>query len=350
MASSGSAADSGSLRRYALTRLALVIPMVFILLTLVFVLLRVAPGDPVTAALGGHLDPVELERRRREAGYDRSIWAQYGSFLKQVVTGHLGHPIIDPRSISGIIKQNGGATLELTFFATLIALVIGIPLGVLSARRRDTALDAGIRLFGIITYAAPVFFVGLLLQLWLSRDLNILPNSGQAGIDTQEWLTAHTHTHIALLDAIIGGNGEAIGDLVKHLIMPAFTLGLLICGVFIRLVRVNLIQSLRGDYVEAARARGIHEGRVVLRHAFRNALVPVVTVMGLQTALLLSGAVLTEETFNWPGIGFTLIRALNQRDYIAVQGMITVFALIVVGVSILIDFINAAIDPRVRYK
>jgi peptide/nickel transport system permease protein len=344
------AAESGSLRRYALTRLALVIPMVFILLTLVFVLMRVAPGDPVTAALGGHLDPAELARRRREAGYDRSILAQYGSYMKQVLTGHLGHPIIDPRSIGGIVKENGGATLELTFFASLIALVIGLPLGMLAARKRDTATDAGIRLFGIVTYAAPVFFVGLLLQLWLSRDLNLLPNSGEANVDTQSWLATHTHTHIALLDAIIGGNGEAIVDILKHLIMPAFTLGLVICGVFIRLVRVNLIQSLRGDYIEAARARGIRERSVVTRHAFRNALVPVVTVMGLQTALLLSGAVLTEETFNWPGIGFTLIRALNERDYIAVQGIITVFALIVVVISLLIDFVNAGIDPRVRYK
>ncbi|MFL6240515.1 MAG: ABC transporter permease [Actinomycetes bacterium] len=342
--------DGGSLRRYALTRIALVLPMVFILVTLVFVLMRVAPGDPVTAALGGHLDPAELARRRHEAGYDRSILAQYGSYLRQIVTGQLGHPIIDPRSIGQIITENGGATLELTFFATAIALVVGIPLGMLAARRRDTPLDAGIRLFGIVTYAAPVFFVGLLLQLWLSRDLNLLPNSGEASVATQEWLTAHTVTHVALVDALIGGNGEALVDLIKHLIMPAFTLGLLICGVFIRLVRVNLIQSLRGDYVEAARARGIRERRVVMRHAFRNALVPVVTVMGLQTALLLSGAVLTEETFNWPGIGFTLIRSLNQRDYIAVQGIITVFALIVVFVSILIDFVNAAIDPRVRYQ
>ncbi len=344
------AADSGSLRRYALTRLLLVVPMVFILLTVVFVLMRVAPGDPVTAALGGHVDPVELARRRHEAGYDRSILSQYGSYLKQVVTGHLGHPIIDPRSVGGIIKDNGGATLELTVFASLIALVIGLPLGVIAARKRDSAADAGIRLFGIITYAAPVFFVGLLLQLWLSRDLNLLPNSGEAGIDTQQWLNQHQHTHIALVDALIGGNGEAITDILKHLIMPAFTLGLLISGVFIRLVRVNLIQSLRGDYIEAARARGIREGSVVLRHAFRNALVPVVTVMGLQTALLLSGAVLTEETFNWPGIGFILIRSLNQRDYVAVQGIITVFALVVIAISLLIDFVNAAIDPRVRYR
>jgi peptide/nickel transport system permease protein len=338
------------LRRYALTRLVLIVPMVLILLTFVFFLMRVAPGDPVTAALGGHLSPDQLALRRHQAGYDRPVLAQYGSYLKQVFTGNFGVSLTDGRSIPEIVKQNGGATLELTFFAVLIALVIGVPLGVLAARKRDTGYDAGIRLFGIITYAAPVFFVGLLLQLWLSRDLNLLPNSGEASVETTSWLTTHTHTHIAIVDAAIAGNGQAVWDITRHLIMPAFTLGLLLCGVFIRLVRVNLIQSLRGDYVEAARARGIKERSVVMRHAFRNALVPVVTVMGLQIALLLSGAVLTEETFNWPGIGFQLINYLNQRDYIAVQGIITVFALIVVVVSLLIDFINAAVDPRVRYE
>jgi peptide/nickel transport system permease protein len=160
----------------------------------------------------------------------------------------------------------------------------------------------------------------------------------------------HTHTHILIVDAAIDGNWSAVQDVAKHLILPAFTLGLVICGVFIRLVRVNMIQSMRRDYVEAARARGLRERTVVYRHAFRNALVPVVTVMGLQVALLLSGAVVTEETFNWPGIGFQLIAYLNNRDYTAVQGIITIFALIVVAVSLLIDFVNAAIDPRVRYR
>jgi peptide/nickel transport system permease protein len=343
-------ADAGSLRRYALTRLLLVVPMVLILLTLVFMLMRVAPGDPITAALGGHLSPDELARRRHDAGYDQSLLTQYFAYLKQVFTGNFGTSITDGRTIGQIVAQNGGATLELTFCATFVALIVGVPLGMLAARKRDTGVDVGIRLFGIISYAAPVFFVGLLLQLWLSRDLNILPNSGQASIETTVFLTTHTYTHIAIVDAAIAGNWNAVWDIIQHLIMPSVTLGLLLCGVFIRLVRVNLIQSLRGDYVEAARARGVRERSVVYRHAFRNALVPVVTVMGLQIALLLSGAVLTEETFNWPGIGFQLINYLNQRDYVAVQGIITVFALVVVVVSLLIDFVNAAVDPRVRYK
>src|SRR3954466_2430457 len=343
-------AQSGSMRRYALTRLALVIPMLFVLLTFVFVLMRVAPGDPVTAALGGHLPPEELAARRHAAGYDRPIIAQYGSYLKDLLTFHLGHPIVGDRGVGQIIKENGGATLELTVAASMIALLIGLPLGMLAARKRDTGVDAGIRLFGIVTYAAPVFFVGLLLQLWLSRDLNILPNSGEASVGTKEFLINHSYTHIALVDTLLAGNGEGAWDVTRHLIMPAVTLGLLLCGVFIRLVRVNLIQSLKGDYVEAARARGISERRVVLRHGFRNALVPVVTVIGLQMALLLSGAVLTETTFNWPGIGQALIHFLNERDYSAVQGIVTVFALIVVGISLVIDVLTALIDPRVRYS
>jgi peptide/nickel transport system permease protein len=162
-------------------------------------------------------------------------------------------------------------------------------------------------------------------------------------------MQAHERTHILLVDAILTGNGDYIWDVLKHLILPAVTLGLLITGVVIRLVRVNIMQSLQADYVEAARARGVKERSVVMRHAFRNALVPVVTVMGLQVALLLGGAVLTEETFNWPGLGHQLIQYLNNRDYVAVQGIITVFALVVVLVSLLIDIVGAIIDPRVRY-
>ena len=161
--------------------------------------------------------------------------------------------------------------------------------------------------------------------------------------------TAVEHTHILILDLAIEGNWSGVWDVCRHLILPALTLGLLVTGVFIRLVRVNVGQALDGDYVEAARARGVPERRVVSRHAFRNALIPVVTVMGLQAALLLGGAVLTEQTFSWPGLGSRLLQYLNNRDYIGVQGLITFFALIVVVISLIIDIVNALIDPRVRY-
>lgn len=300
----------------------------------------------MSAALGGRLSPEALAQRRAEAGYDRPLIVQYLEYLGNVLRGDLGNTL-DNRAVSGVLVENGGATLTLAGAALVIALLAGIPLGLYSGHHRDTAGDVGVRLFGIVSYAAPVFFTGLILQLVFGVWLNVVPTSGQASPITQ--VQVDEVTHILLLDALIAGNVEAVGDVLHHLVLPAITLGLLLVGVFLRLVRVNLIQTLQGDYVEAARARGIPERYVVRRHAFRNALVPVVTVMGLQSALLLSGAILTEATFNWPGLGSQLVAFLNNRDYVTVQGIITVFAVVVVGVSLLIDIINALIDPRVRY-
>jgi peptide/nickel transport system permease protein len=339
--------QAGTLQHVPPQRLALVVPMVFILLTFVFVLMRVIPGDPVSAALGGRLNPEALAQRRAAAGYDRPLLVQYLEYLGNVVRGDLGRTLGDNRAVTSIIVENGGATLTLAVAALAIALLTGIPLGLYSGRHRDTAGDVGIRLFGIVSYAAPVFFTGLILQLVFGVWLDLVPTSGQASPITQ--VRVDEITHILLLDALLAGNVEAALDVLHHLVLPAITLGLLLVGVFLRLVRVNLIQSLHGDYVEAARARGIPERFVVRRHAFRNALVPVVTVMGLQAALLLSGTILTEATFNWPGLGSELVDYLNNRDYVAVQGIITVFAVVVVVVSLLIDIVNALIDPRVRY-
>ena len=341
------ARSSGSLRTYVITRVLLTIPMVFILLTMVFLLMRVAPGDPIQAALGGRLPPAQLAARRHAAGFDRPLIVQYGQYLGSVLTGHFGTSLTDGRPVTQIIAVNGAATLELTVAALIVALVVGVPLGLYSGRFRNSFFDVGSRLFGIVAYAAPVFFVGLLAQLFFGKYLGWLPASGQAGPIVQAVLPQPTH--ILVIDALLAGDWSAFRDVVLHLILPACTLGLLVSGVFIRLVRVNIIQTLKADYIEAARARGIVERRVVVRHAFRNALVPVVTVMGLQAALLLSGAVLTEETFNWPGIGNQLIDYLNNRDYTAVQGIITVFALVVVVVSLLIDLVTVLVDPRVKY-
>ena len=341
------AARSGSLRTYILTRLALVVPNVLVLLTMVFLLMRVAPGDPVSAALGGRLPPAEIARRREAAGFDRPLIVQYWEYISGVLRLDFGQTLTDNRKVTDIFIVNGGATLTLTVAALIVALGVGIPLGLWAGRRRDSVSDVGIRLFGILTYAAPVFFTGLLAQILFTSQLGWLPSGKQASAITQA--TLDERTHIFLLDATLAGDADAFIDGLKHLVMPAVVLGLLITGVFIRLIRVNLAQTMRDDYVEAATARGIPEGRVVLRHAFRNAMVPFVTVLGLQVALLFGGAILTEQTFSWPGVGSQLLRYLNNRDYAAVQGIITVFALVVVAISLLIDIVNALIDPRVRY-
>jgi len=336
-----------SLKRYAITRLALVVPMLFILLTLVFVLMRVAPGNPVSASLGGHVPPAVIKQISHQLGYDKPLYVQYGHYLLNVAQGNFGTTISDRRSVGSIIAVNGAATLELTFFALIVALVVGLVVGLLSGRFRDSPIDAGGRLFGIVVYATPVFFLGLLAQLVFGVWLNWLPTSDQASPITQALMK--THTNIFFVDAIVDGNWSALKDVVEHLVLPATTLGLVYGGVFIRLIRVNVIRTLKEDYIEAARARGINERSVVYRHAFKNALVPVVTVIGLQVALLLGGAILTETTFNWPGLGHELYIYLQNRDYAAVQGIVVLFGLVVVLVSIVIDFVNALIDPRVRY-
>ena len=341
------ASKGTSLRQYALVRLALVIPMVFIVLTMVFLLMRVAPGDPISASLGGHAPPSQIEEIKHELGYDEPIYLQYAHYLGEIARGDLGTTITDRRPVTDIVKDNGAATLELTFYAMIVAIVVGVTFGLLAGRYRDTWIDGTGRLFGIVIYAMPVFFLGLMAQLFFGTYLGWLPTSDRASPITQA--TIETHTGLYTVDTLINGDWDEFVDVVKHLILPAVTLGLVTAGIFIRLIRVNVIRTMKDDYIEAARARGIDERSVVYHHAFRNALVPVITVVGLTVALLLSGAVLTETTFNWPGIGHTLVTYLQNRDYAAVQGIIVVFALVVVLASLIIDFVNAYIDPRIRY-
>lgn len=341
------ASQGTSLKSYLLTRLALVLPMVWILLTLVFLLMRVAPGDPISASLGGRVPPAELQKIKHRLGYDKPLLTQYEEYLRDTARLDFGTTITDRRPVTEIIRVNGAATLELTIAAMFVALVVGVSLGLVAGRFRDTPLDVASRLFGIVIYAMPVFFLGYLSQLFFGVYLGVLPTSGRASPITEALLTPHTN--LFLIDTAVAGHWGAFWDVFQHLILPATTLGLVISGIFIRLVRVNVIRTMKDDYIEAARARGISERSVVYRHAFRNALVPVITVVGLQVALLLSGAVLTEQTFNWPGIGHSLVFYLENRDYGAVQGIIVVFALIVVAASLLIDLASAAIDPRIRY-
>ena len=335
------------LARYLLVRLALLLPMVWVLVTLVFILMRVI-GDPISAALGGRLSPEQIAERKAEAGLDRPILTQYWEYLSGIFRGDFGVTLTDKRPVSDILVQNGAATLELAFWSLIVAFGVGIPLGRIAARYRDRFPDVMLRLFSILVYAAPVFFVGLLLKLAFAPFG--WPTSGRASISNELALQdVHPKTNIMIVDALLWGDPAIIGDVLKHAVLPAVALGLLTGGVFLRLVRVNLLQTMRMDYVTAARARGVSERRVMNKHAFRNALVPVVTVMGMQVALLLGGAILTETTFEWKGLGFSLSEYLIRRDFLAVQGIVTVIALIVGAMSFLIDVIIAFVDPRVRF-
>ena len=335
------------LARYLLLRLALLVPLIWLLVTLVFVMMRVI-GDPIQAALGGRLDPEQIAQRKAEAGLDRPILVQYWEYLSGLLRGDFGTTLTDNRAVSDILVVNGAATLELAFWSLLVAFAVGVPLGRLAARFRDRLPDVALRLFSILVYAAPVFFVGLLLKLAFTPFG--WPSSGRASTSTELTLQqVEPQTHIMIVDAFLWGDPALIWDVVQHAMLPALALGLLTGGVFIRLVRVNLLQTLRMDYVTAARARGVAERRVLRKHAFRTALVPVVTVMGMQIAMLLGGAILTETTFEWKGLGYQLSEYLIRRDFLAVQGIVTVIALVVGVMSFLIDVIVAFVDPRVRF-
>ena len=340
------ASPRGSLRAYVLARLLLALPMLLILLTVTFLLLRVAPGDPVTATLGGRVSEARADQIRHDLGLDRPLWRQYASYLGDVSRGDFGRAITTNRPLRTTIADRFPATLELTLSAMVVAIGVGVVVGALAARFRDTPLDVGGRLLGIVLYAAPIFWLGIMFQLLFSIQLGWLPTGGRIA----PFHEPRAITHLYLVDAVWTGDWSALGSALRYLILPAVTLGLVIGGIFIRLVRVNMLQTLKSDYVEAARARGIGERRVLFNHAFRNALVPVVTIVGLQFALLLSGAVLTEATFTWPGIGLSLYQFLQNRDYTAVQGLVTFYALFVVGVSLLIDVVSAWVDPRIRFQ
>ncbi|PPF26483.1 MULTISPECIES: ABC transporter permease [unclassified Rathayibacter] len=341
--------SGGGLGRYLLVRFLLIIPTVFILVTLVFLFMR-STGDPITAALGGRLTADQLAERVAAAGYDRPLIVQYLEYLGKLLTGDFGTTLSDNRPVTEVLLTYGAATVELAFYALIVAFLVGIPLGMLAAYHRDRTPDAVLRIFAILCYATPVFFAGLLLKLVFSVWLKWFPVAGRASTSTELSLQfLENKTGIYLIDAIQTGDPAAISDVLSHAVLPAVALGLLTAGIFLRLVRTNVIGTLGTDYVDAARSRGVSEFRLVRTHAYRPALIPIITVIGLQIALLLGGAVLTETTFEWKGLGFQLAEYLQARDFVAVQGIVALLAVIVALTNFIVDVIAALIDPRVRY-
>ncbi|PYI69280.1 peptide ABC transporter permease [Arthrobacter livingstonensis] len=339
----------GSLGKYLLIRFFLIFPTILILVTMVFFLMRLT-GDPITAALGGRLGPDQLAIRIHQAGYDRPIFVQYFEYLGQMATGNFGRTISDDLPIAGMLASYGTATLELAINSLIVALAIGIPFGMLAASKRDKYQDAILRVLAIAFYATPVFFAGLLLKLVFSIWLGWFPVAGRANTGTEIAMAElSAPTGIYWLDALRSGNMDAFWDIAQHSVLPAVALGLLTAGIFLRLVRTNVIGTLSKDYVEAGRSRGVSEYRLLTKHAYKPALIPIITVMGLQIALLLGGAVLTETTFEWKGLGFQLAHYLTARDFVAVQGIVALLAVIVAITNFIVDVIAALIDPRVRY-
>jgi peptide/nickel transport system permease protein len=339
---------SMGLRRYILTRIVLTLPMVFILGTMVFLIMRIIPGDPVRSQLGPKGTPQMIAQIRQELGLNDPLYVQYGRFLLDMITLHFGNSLIGGhRPIIDEMSERFPATLELITPSAVLALMLGIFGGALAASRRKKTVDYGWRIYAVVIYSLPIFWLGLMLQLLFGVRLGILPVSGR--IDSIIGTTLVHRTNIYSIDALISGNWPALGSVLQHLILPVFTLGLILSGVFVRLTRINVIETLAADYIAAARARGILERVLVYSHALKNALIPVITLIGLQVAILLAGAVLTETVFSWPGMGSYLVERISARDYNAVQSVITVFALLVALISLAVDVIYSLVDPRVRY-
>jgi len=336
-----------NLTRYIITRVLLTIPMVFILLSIVFVVLRVMPGDPVSAMLGGHAPESVIEQKKAEMGLNRPMAVQYLDYLWQICRLDLGESMVFKQRVTKAIGEKLPATIELTFFGILITLFLGVFMGAYAADKRRMVQDYAIRLYGIVVYCIPVYWMGLMLQLIFGIWLDVLPIAGRTG--ARVFASTFEKTGFYVLDTLLVRDFSAFGDVLIHLILPAFTLGLVLSGIFIRLTRANMLDVLKADYIVAAEARGIRHRKIVYRHALKNAFIPILTMMGLQIALLMAGAVLTETTFSWPGMGRLLLERIYLRDYPTIQGVIIMIALIVAMASLIVDIIYAIVDPRVRY-
>ena len=334
------------LSNYILSRLALLPIMLWIISSLVFILLRIAPGDPVDAILGTRASEFARESLRIKLGLNKPLINQYLEYLNNLIHGDLGISLNTQEPVKVIISKALPASLELAIFAILIASLVGYLIGFLGAVKPDSRVDFLGRIFGIGTYALPPFWAAMLIQIIFAVLLGWLPIGGRLppGMNPTE-----SFTGFLILDGILTKNTEIILSSIKHLILPSFTLGILLSGIFSRSLRLNLEETLKKDFVEAAKSRGISESRILFKHALPNTLLPILTIAGLTVSSLIGGALLIEITFSWPGIAIGLQEAINQRDYPVVQGIVVIISSLVVMISLVIDIAIAYIDPRVSY-
>ena len=331
------------LLRYVAVRLALAVPTLLILLTVVFFVLRVIPGNPIVAMVGMKAPQEYVEQLIKEAGLDKPLYVQYFDYLAQVFTGNLGRSLIfGRREVVAEILDRLPATVELAVASFLVSVALGHLLGFLAARFGGW-VDSGARVYSMVAYVLFIPFLGLALQLVFSVWLGLFPVAGRI----TPGLEPPRITGLYVVDSILAGRLDSLADALWHLALPSFTLGLVLSGVFTRLIRNNMVKTLSEDFVAAYRAMGFGEWAVLWK-AYRAAIVPTVTMMGLQLALLLQGAVLTETTFSWPGLGTLLLERIQYLDYTTVQGTVVVFVVIVVLLNVAVDIINALLDPRVR--
>jgi dipeptide transport system permease protein len=332
--------------RFVLRRVALIVPT-FVGVTLIaFALIHLIPGDPVENLSGERgMDPARRVRLLHEFGLDRSLPVQYADYVGHVLKGDLGASLTTHEPVLGEFLTLFPATLELAFFAMLLAVLVGLPAGMLAAHKRNTLADYAVMGASLAGYSMPVFWWALLLILTFSVQLGWTPVSGR--IDVLYDVPAVTG--FMLVDTLRAGDYGAFRSALSHLILPSIVLGTIPLAVIARMTRSSMLEVLREDYIRAARARGLSLFTVMLVHALRNALIPVITVIGLQVGLLLSGAILTETIFSWPGVGNWLVHGVQSRDYPVVQGGILLVAALVIGVNLGVDLLYGVVNPRIRH-
>lgn len=331
--------------QYILKRLGMVIPTFIGVSILTFSLIHLIPGDPVTV-MGGERGVSEEQRAEMEAmlGLDKPLVVQYLIYAGNVLKGDLGTSFVTREPVMKEFLTLFPATLELSVFAALFAILVGLPLGMLAAVKRGSFLDHTVMTVSLTGYSMPIFWWGLLLILFVSVQLNLTPVSGR--IDVMFWVD-HV-TGFMIIDAWLSGEQGAVKSALHHLVLPSIVLGTIPMAVIARMTRSAMLEVLGEDYIRTARSKGLPQIRVITRHAFRGTLIPVVTVIGLQVGTLLSGAILTETIFAWPGIGKWLIEAIGRRDYPVVQGGLLLIAFIIIVINLLVDLTYGFINPRIR--
>jgi dipeptide transport system permease protein len=333
--------------RFFLKRLALTIPTFFALMFITFVMLRLVPGDPIEVRRGERgISPERLAQLRHDMGLDQPLWKQFFDYVNALLHGDFGTSIVSKSPVLHEFLTLFPATLELTITAMIFAVALGVPAGVIAASRRGGIYDQTLMGLALTGYSMPIFWWGLILVLVMSNTLHLTPVSGRVDLIKFYYQPV---TGFMLIDSILSGQKGAFMDAVRHLILPMIVLGTVPLAVIARMTRSSMLEVLEEDYVRTARAKGLSWTRIVGVHALRNALIPVVTVIGLQVGGLLAGAVLTETIFSWPGVGKWLIESINRRDYPALQGGIMLIATIVIVVNLFIDMLYGLINPRIRH-
>ena len=321
------------------------IPVLLGISFLVFMLMHIAPGDPVSLLLGDDATPADIEQIRRELGLDQPLLVQYWDFLSRAVRGDFGRSLKFNEPVMKLVFERLPATIELAFISLIVAIIIAVPLGVYSAIKHNSLFDHAGMSVALIGVSLPNFWLGIMLIYFLGGQLNLLPVAGRIeyGIEVKPI------THLYLIDSLITGNFTAFWSALQHLLMPAFTLGTSLAAIVTRISRSSVLEVMRQDFITTARAKGLSEKAVIWRHILRNAMITIVTILGLQLGALLNGSVITETVFSYPGIGELLIQSISARDYKLTQVLILFFAIIYFVVNLLTDFLYSWIDPRIKF-